>query len=150
MEKKLISKELLVYIVIIIIALVFTHHMNVVASKSMEPTLYTGDIVLINYNPSSIQVGDIVVYHAIWFPEPVIHRVIAKQELTNNETVYITKGDNNPVQDPYPIYSQQVISKVITLNNKPILIPKIGYITLWFQKIPQSVWKLITNTHDCP
>ena len=144
MEKKLVLKELLVYFVIIVVALVLAHHMNVVASKSMEPTFYTGDIVIINYNPSSIQVGDIVVYHAIWFPEPVIHRVIAKQQ-SNNETVYITKGDNNPVQDPYPIYSQQVISKVITLNNEPIVIPKIGYITLWFQKISQSVWKFLIN-----
>ena len=135
MDKKLISKELLVYVVIMVIALTITHQMNVVASKSMEPTLYTGDIVIINYNPSTIQVGDIVVYHAVWFPEPVIHRVIGKQQ-SNNDTIYITKGDNNPVQDPYPIYSQQVISKVITLNNKPIVIPRIGYITLGSKKYP--------------
>jgi len=134
MKKKLFSREIIIYIIFIFLGLVMAHYMNVVASESMEPTLHTGDVVIINYNPSLVQVGDIVVYNATWFSKPVIHRVISKQQ-ANGETVYILKGDNNSFQDPYPVYPNQIISKVVTIENKPIVIPKIGYINLWLRNI---------------
>jgi signal peptidase len=135
MNNKVVLKDIIVYITIILFALVLAHHLNVVASNSMESELYTGDVVLICYNPSSIEIGDIVVYNATWFSEPIIHRVISIQQSKNGETVYIIKGDNNTFPDPYPVHYKQIISKVIKINNRPIVIPKIGYITLWFQKL---------------
>lgn len=138
MNNKEVLKEIIIYFTIISFALVFSHHLNVIASDSMESELYTGDIVLICYNPSSIEIGDIVVYHAIWFSEPIIHRVISVEPSWNGETVYIVKGDNNNFPDPYPVYYNQIISKVIKINNRPIVVPKIGYIALWFQKVMHS------------
>jgi len=132
-------KELLTYIVIII-GVILAHHMNVVSSGSMEPVLYKGDVVLINYNINSIDIGDIIIYEARWFEyKPVIHRVIAKNE-SNGNTFYILKGDNNANQDPEPVAPNQIISKVVKINNKPLIIPKIGYITLWFQEIPKLIY----------
>ena len=94
---------------IIIIGIILAQHMNVVVSGSMEPVFYRGDVVVIEktdflgiheLNPTDLKVGDIVIYHAIWFPEPVIHRIIAKGTAINGSQYYITKGDNNPIQDP--------------------------------------------------
>jgi signal peptidase len=97
----------------------------------MEPVFYKGDIVLLESNLSSIEVGDIIVYHAHWLnSEPVIHRVIAKGKSSTGEDYYLTKGDNNSIQDPMEVYPKDVISKVIKIDNKPVIIPKIGYINI--------------------
>ena len=127
-------KEIATYIVIILIGIVVAQHMNVVVSGSMEPVMYRGDIVIVDKNPSSVQVGDIVVYKATWVNEDVIHRVKEIYETPNGSTYLITKGDNNNVSDPYPVqYPDQVVSKVVSINGQPLIIPKIGYITLWIR-----------------
>jgi signal peptidase len=129
--EKVDLKEIATYIVIILVGIVVAQHMNVVVSGSMEPVMYRGDIVIVDQNPTNVQVGDIVVYHATWFNEPVIHRVIKKYKTTNGSTYLITKGDNNPTPDPAPaLFPDQVISKVVTLYGQPLIIPKIGYITI--------------------
>ncbi|MGZ7108799.1 MAG: signal peptidase I [Methanobacterium sp.] len=127
------TKELATYVIIIIIGIIVAQHMNVVVSGSMEPVLYRGDIVIIDSNPSSVQVGDIVVYKATWFNQPVIHRVIKIGKDQSGSTVMITKGDNNPSPDPALVYSDQIISKVVSINGSPFVIPKIGYVTLWIR-----------------
>jgi len=128
-------KEIVIYISIIIIGVILAHQLNVVSSGSMEPVLYKGDIVVIDYNPSTIEVGDIIVYKASWFEnKPVIHRVVEKQT-SNDGIYYVIKGDNNDIQDPYPVSRNQIISKVVMIDSKPFVIPKIGYISLWAQKI---------------
>ena len=112
-------KEIATYIVIILIGIVVAQHMNVVVSGSMEPVMYRGDIV---------------VYKATWVNEDVIHRVKEIYKTSDGNTYLITKGDNNPVPDPYPVqYPDQVVSKVVSINGQPLIIPKIGYITLWIR-----------------
>lgn len=141
------TKEIISYILIIIIAITVAQHMNVVVSGSMEPVFYRGDVVVIEktnflgiqeFNPSNLNVGDIVVYNATWFPQPVIHRIIAKGTSVNGTPYYVTKGDNNPVPDPAPVYYNQVEAKVVTIGNTPFVIPKIGYITIWIRGIPET------------
>lgn len=134
-------KEIATYIIIIIVGIVVAQHMNVVVSGSMEPVLYRGDIVIIDTNPDTygIQNGDIVVYNAVWFNQPVIHRVIKNGTDKNGNLAYITKGDNNPSPDPAPVYPKQVIYKVVNYpwsdgpGKASAVIPKIGYITLWIR-----------------
>jgi signal peptidase I, archaeal type len=126
-------KEIATYIAIILIGIIVAQHMNVVVSGSMEPVMYRGDIVIIDTNPSTIQVGDIIVYKATWINEDVIHRVIAIGTESNGSTVLETKGDNNPVPDPALVYPDQILSKVVSINGQPLIIPKIGYITLWIR-----------------
>lgn len=126
-------KEIATYIVIILVGIIIAQHMNVVVSGSMEPVMYRGDIVVVNQNPSNVQVGDIVVYRATWFPEPVIHRIITAGKAANGSTYYWTKGDNNPTHDPVPVYPDQIISKVVSVDGHPLIIPKVGYVTLWIR-----------------
>ena len=80
-----------------------------------------------------IQVGDIIAYHAVWFDEPVLHRVISINKTKNGTIYFIAKGDNNPVPDPEPVYQNQIVSKAVTSNGQPVVIPKLGYITLWIR-----------------
>lgn len=101
----------------------------VVVSDSMEPTLYEGDIAIVEDNPDNIQVGDIVIYNATWYPRPIIHRVIAIKHDYYGNTLYVIKGDNNPVPDPELVYRSQIISKV------EYSIPKIGNIIIWIRSI---------------
>jgi signal peptidase I len=136
------NREIISYVAIIIIGIILAQHMNVVVSGSMEPVFYRGDVVVIEktdflgiheINADNLKIGDIVIYHATWFPEPVIHRIIATGTSTNGTPFYVTKGDNNPIQDPAPVYHDQVIAKVATIGSTPVVIPKVGYITIWIR-----------------
>ncbi len=135
-------KEILSYAAIIILAVILSAHLSVVVSGSMEPSFYRGDIVatenvntygIQEFNPyTDVKVGDVVVYNAMWYSEPVIHRVIDIQQI-NGSQYYIIKGDNNEVQDPYPVSPDQIKSKVLKIGDSLVIIPKIGYVTLWFR-----------------
>ncbi len=137
-----LGREILSYIVIILIGIILAQHLNVVVSGSMEPVFYRGDVVVIEktnflgfqeINPSDLKVGDIIIYDATWFSEPVIHRIISKKQGSDGEIYYVTKGDNNAQADPALVSTSQVEAKVVSIGNQPIVIPKIGYITLWIR-----------------
>jgi len=136
------SREIASYVIIILVGIVLAQHLNVVVSGSMEPVFYRGDVVVIEktnflgiqeVNPSDLKVGDIIIYQATWFPEPVIHRIISIQTGSDGQTYYVTKGDNNPKPDPSLVSTSQVQAKVVSLGDQPLIIPKIGYITLWIR-----------------
>lgn len=134
-------KEIATYAIILVIVLILAQHLNVVVSGSMEPVFYRGDIVAIEkadlfgiheFNPEDVQIGDIVVYNAEWFDQPVIHRIIDIKEI-NGTTMYEIKGDNNNRSDPYYVTSDQITARVITIGDSPVVIPYIGYISLWLR-----------------
>ena len=134
-------KEIASYVIILIIVLIAAQHLNVVVSGSMEPAFYRGDIVLVEkanflgineFDPGNIQVGDVVVYDAAWFDQPVIHRVINITDI-NGTTMYMIKGDNNNAPDPYYVKADQINEKVVTLGDNLIVIPKVGYLSLWLR-----------------
>lgn len=129
-------REILSYVIVFLIAVVIAQHMNVVVSGSMEPLLERGDIILVDSNVNNIEVGDIIVYYGTWTetPENIVHRVV-KKEIKNGSVAYITKGDHNSAPDPVIVYPDQIRFKVISKNNKPFKIPKIGYITLIFRNL---------------
>ena len=107
--------------------------MKVVVSGTMEPAIYRGDVVIVTKNTSDIQVGDIIIYNEIWFPQPVIHRVISIKNDSEGNELYELKGDNNPKPDPELVSPNKIIYKVVNTNNGPQIIPKIGYITIWLR-----------------
>ncbi|MBQ6813545.1 MAG: signal peptidase I [Methanobrevibacter sp.] len=135
------KKEIILYAILIVIVLLAAQHLNVVVSGSMEPVMYRGDIVVIEkanllgiheFDPHTVQEGDIVVYDAKWYDSPVIHRIIKIAE-RNGTTCYMIKGDNNDAPDPYWVTADQITARVLTVGGNPLVIPKIGYITLWFK-----------------
>ncbi|OQD58594.1 putative peptidase [Methanobrevibacter arboriphilus JCM 13429 = DSM 1125] len=135
------KKEIAVYALIIIVGLLIAQHMNVVVSGSMEPVFFRGDIVVVEkadfiglheFDPNNAEVGDIVVYNAKWFPNPVIHRII-NETYVNGSKYYVIKGDNNNVPDPYLVSPSQITERVVKIGEQPFIIPKIGYITIWLK-----------------
>ena len=134
-------KEIASYVIILVIVLIAAQHLNVVVSGSMEPAFYRGDIVLVEkadlfgikeFNPDDVQVGDVVVYDAAWFNQPVIHRIIGTADI-NGSTMYLIKGDNNKSPDPYYVSKDQIKEKVVTFGDNLVVIPKIGYLSLWLR-----------------
>ena len=134
-------KEVVSYAIILIIVLIAAQHLNVVVSGSMEPAFYRGDIVMVEkanffgideFNPEEVQVGDVVVYDAAWYDQPVIHRVINITDI-NGTTMYVIKGDNNDHADPYYVKADQIHEKVVTLGDNLVVIPKIGYLSIWLR-----------------
>ena len=134
-------KEIASYVFILIIVLIAAQHLNVVVSGSMEPAFYRGDIVLVEkadflgineFNASDVKVGDVVVYDAAWYDQPVIHRIINITDI-NGTTMYVIKGDNNDSPDPYYVTSSQIKEKVVTVDDNLVVIPKIGYLSIWLR-----------------
>ncbi|EQK40486.1 signal peptidase I [[Clostridium] bifermentans ATCC 638] len=88
-----------------------------VLSGSMEPKFYPGDMVITQHkDKSDIKVNDIVTYKD---NEGVIitHRVIEE-----TDEGYITKGDNNNVNDADILKEENIIGEV------KFSIPKVGYV----------------------
>ena len=131
-------KEIILYIVIIVVVLIAGQHLNVVVSGCMEPVFYRGDIVVVEkadmfgiseFNPNDVKVGDIVVYDATWYNSPVVHRIINITNI-NGTTYYEIKGDHNTAPDPYLATADQIKERVVTVNGQPLIIPKLGYVTI--------------------
>ncbi|MFN3267913.1 MAG: signal peptidase I [Zestosphaera sp.] len=111
----------LAFITILTLTLTGTLTLAVVEGKSMEPLLWTGDVVIV-YKPNEVSVGDVVIYKGRG--NYVIHRVI---EVRDN--CYLIKGDNNPLPDGC-ISKELITGKVLSIGNSVIKIPGVGYLTL--------------------
>ena len=94
-----------------------------VLSGSMEPTFYPGDIVITKHkNKTDIKINDIVTYSD---NDGVIitHRIIEE-----TPEGYITKGDNNNVEDADILTEDNIIGEV------KFSIPKLGYVMNFLSK----------------
>jgi signal peptidase len=90
-----------------------------VQTNSMAPTFKKGDLIFINTNvaPADIKVGDVITYQALldvngdgqdeWVYNS--HRVVQIQVGQNGDYWFITKGDNNPSNDPDPLNQSYVV-----------------------------------------
>ena len=94
-----------------------------VLSGSMEPKFYPGDVVVIKHkDKTDIKVNDIVTYRD---SEGVIitHRIIEE-----TPEGYITKGDNNNVEDG------EILTKDNIIGEFKFSIPKIGFLMSFLSK----------------
>ncbi|XP_040824917.1 signal peptidase complex catalytic subunit SEC11A isoform X1 [Ochotona curzoniae] len=72
----------------------------VVLSGSMEPAFHRGDLLfLTNRVDDPIRVGEIVVFRIEGREIPIVHRVLKIHEKQNGHIKFLTKGDNNAVDD---------------------------------------------------
>ena len=100
----------------------------VIASNSMAPKIYKGDIVIIkDTDVKKVKEGDIIRYRMENYY--VVHRVVTIYEDNNGDRVFITKGDNNDDIDLYPVKESQ-FAGVIKFD-----IPYLGYPTLMLSRL---------------
>lgn len=107
----------------------------VIASNSMAPKIYKGDIVIIqDKDVSEVKKGDIIRYKMDGYY--VVHRVVMINEDEEGNRQFITKGDNNEDIDLYPVKEYQYAGTI------KFDIPYLGYPTLILSKL------LNTNVDD--
>lgn len=83
----------------------------VIVSESMEPTIMTDDVIFIaNESKENLKVGDIISFRTGEYINT--HRIVRIEE-QNGEEVYITKGDNNTLEDRTPVKSQDIEGKYL-------------------------------------
>ncbi len=111
---------------IFMIAMGTTSPIVVVTSGSMEPTIYRGDLLIIQTRAAEdILLFDIVVYQDTTYHTegPIVHRVV-EIEIINGTYYYTTKGDNNSIVD-YGVRTHDEIVGVVVSQ-----IPWLGNISL--------------------
>lgn len=102
----------------------------IVLSGSMEPSIPTGSIVLVDTTEKDYRIGDIISYKIE--DQIVTHRIVKMEN-----GIYKTKGDSNEREDSVSLNRSQIIGKI------KIFIPKVGYL-ISYLKSKQIVLLLIT------
>jgi len=123
--------------------------LTVILSNSMYPVWERGDMVIIENlkEKETVQQGDIVFFKTTeggladkgW----IAHRIMSG----NVEQGFITKGDANKFNDQEsdgtgPIKREWIAARAITLGETPIVIPKIGYLSLWMEEYQSNPYIL--------
>jgi len=105
---------------------VFAYLPVAVASNSMSDVFSRGSLVIVKKidNIDGVKVGDIIEYQSGNIA--VIHRVVDITYAASGAKQFITKGDNNPAIDLYPVLPEQVV------GHARWHIPYLGYPALFF------------------
>ena len=118
----------LVGIVVIVVSPVLPTNMSitsyVIVSDSMYPTIKKGSIALIKKaDVSSVSAGDIIAFTS---PnnskDTIVHRLV-----TISGDKYITKGDNNNIEDKWDLNPSNILGKVF------LTIPYFGYAAIYIK-----------------
>ena len=117
------------------------HPILAVASESMEPVLYKGDLIVVEGIPESNDIyaasanidppGDIVVYQGT--SQLIVHRVIDKRTVSGN-TIFVFHGDNNPPGANENVEEDRLVGRYIGFK-----IPWMGHIALFFDSLENKV-----------
>ncbi len=76
----------------------------VIVGSSMTGTIDKGSVVYSRLTPvSQLNVGDIITFTPPGYREAVTHRIIAIEQGQDGKPVFRTKGDSNPVADPWKV-----------------------------------------------
>jgi signal peptidase len=103
---------------------------QVVNGVSMEPSMHTGDMVIVkDVDVEDLKVDDIIQFRV--GETRIFHRII-EVEQTPGGYVFVTQGDNNNTPDD-PILEEQVEGKVV------YTIPDIGWVPIKFNQFLYSL-----------
>lgn len=119
--------SILSILIVMLISCNFKYGLLVVGSSSMAGTIDKGDaIVFEQYKNQELEKGQIIVF--IKDNIKTIH-CIENIQIKNNETIYYTKGTNNPQQDE----GYRTDSDIIGIVKFKIIV--IGWPTIWFNNL---------------
>ncbi len=98
----------------------------IITTNSMEPNIREGDVIIIKQcDEQTLKEGDIITFRNSK-NEFVTHRIISIEE-EQNEKLYVTKGDNNTIEDLEKL-SFNAIEGILILR-----VPFLGNILLLFR-----------------
>lgn len=86
-------------------------------SNSMEPKIYTGDILRIKKVPfNNLKIGDIIAFSFINIDEIIVHRIVAIK-IENNKVIKVyTKGDFSSQSDPWEVCKSNYIGNILKIK----------------------------------
>lgn len=133
--KKIFKRVILIILIILfVVNLILSFEENThilgfymfnIVSESMEPTFFKDDLVVVKkIEVSNLQKGDIITFRQ---EDRIISHRIVKIIIEKGEKKFITKGDNNEVQDKDSIEINNIYGKVV------FSIPKIGKLIHYIQ-----------------
>ena len=93
----------------------------VVYGSSMEPTLHSGDLVVLRSRPS-YAVGEVVGYRNADLHRVVLHRVVGEER-----GHFLFKGDNNGSSDSYRAPSDRIVGRLW------LRVPAVGNVFTWLR-----------------
>lgn len=104
----------------------------VIVSPSMVPTIKINDAIVIKREDNNkYAVGDIITFLSSdinYSGLTITHRVVDKKRVSEGKYLYTTKGDNNAVNDPTQVPTEDIYGKVL------FKIPRIGYVQSFLSK----------------
>lgn len=104
----------------------------VVVSPSMVPTIDINDAIVIKRKDhDNYKIGDIITFlsnDSNYEGYRITHRVVDKEKVGFEKSLYTTKGDNNPSVDPTTTYTDSIYGKVV------FTIPNFGKIQKFFSR----------------
>lgn len=113
------------------VAGVFKYMPVAIMSNSMASVIERGDVVVIqklsDEEKKNLKVNDIIQYTLDG--SSVVHRIIKIDQVTENNYVFTTKGDNNNAEDFLPVNLDQIKGKVL------FKVKKIGYPSVFLQEL---------------
>jgi len=122
--------------------------LTVIRSNSMSPIWERGDMVIIENlkEKEAVQNGDIVFFKtdkgSLADKGWIAHRVVDG----NADKGFITKGDANEYTDQQEgsgsIERAWIAGRALIIGETPIVIPKIGYLSLWAEKYQSNPYTL--------
>nr|CAG4645126.1 EOG090X0DWF [Leptodora kindtii] len=117
----------------------------VVLSGSMEPAFHRGDLLFLTNSPSEpIRVGEIVVFKIEGRDIPIVHRVLKIHEKENGTTKFLTKGDNNRVDDR-GLYApgQLWLTPRDVVGRAQGFLPYVGMVTIIMNEYPKLKYAVL-------
>ncbi|XP_030374476.1 signal peptidase complex catalytic subunit SEC11A-like [Scaptodrosophila lebanonensis] len=117
-----------------------------VLSGSMEPAFHRGDLLfLTNYKEEPVRVGEIVVFKVEGRDIPIVHRVIKLHEKEDGTVKFLTKDDNNIVDDR-GLYApgQLWLTKKDIVGRARGFLPYVGIITIFMNEYPKVKWAILS------
>jgi signal peptidase len=95
-----------------------------VPTGSMVPALHPGDLipVLPTWLLSAPDIDGVVVFRTAHDHDWIVHRIVAG----NGTDGFVTKGDANPVSDPFRVYRKDIAGVVPQWHGAPIRFPRLG------------------------
>ncbi|KAI8783107.1 Signal peptidase complex catalytic subunit S11A [Biomphalaria glabrata] len=117
----------------------------VVLSGSMEPAFHRGDLLLLtNHREEPIRVGEIVVFKIEGRDIPIVHRVLKVHEKENGTVRFLTKGDNNSVDDRGLYAKGQLwLEKKDVVGRAKAFLPYAGIVTILMNDYPKFKYAIL-------
>jgi signal peptidase I len=82
----------------------FGLRLYLITGASMAGAIDKGALILDRTVPvSSLEVGDVITFRPPGRSEQVTHRIVSMERLTDGTPAFRTKGDANPVSDPWQV-----------------------------------------------